>query len=68
MDWLQIVLVRYATSTLSPQLTADPTAPLADAVLLKHCHAVLIRELPGIDHSLSRATGFLIATNIGDLV
>ena len=37
-------------------------------MLLKHRHAVLIRDLNGLYPYLSRATCSLIATNIGDLV
>ena len=35
--------------------------------MLKHRHVVLIQDLPVLKPSLSRSTGSLIATNIGDL-
>ena len=47
---------------------SDSISLLADAVLLKHRHAVLIRNLPVLNPSLILVTGSLIATNIGDLV
>ena len=53
---------------LSHLLMADPTAPLSGAVLLKHSHTMLIQDLPILNPSLSRATGSMIASNIGDLV
>ena len=46
----------------------EPTSTLSDAVILKHCHAMLIRDLPCLDPSMIRATGYLIVTNIGNLV
>ena len=51
-----------------PLLTYEPKDPLADTMLLKHRHTVLIRDLPGLDPYMSRATRSLIETNIGDLV
>ena len=51
-----------------PLLTYEPTDPISDTVLLKHCHAMLTRDLLDLDASVSRSTGSLVATNIGDLV
>ena len=68
INWLRVALVCSAPKALSSLLTSDPTATLVDAVLIKYCHAVLTRDLPGLDPSMSRATGSLIATNIKDLV
>ena len=68
VDWPRVALVLSTPNSLSHLLTSDPTSPLADAVLLKHRYAVLIRDLNGLYPYLSRATCSLIATNIGDLV
>ena len=35
---------------------------------MKHQHAVLIRDLPGLNPSLIRSMGYLNTTNIRDLV
>ena len=55
-------------NALSHVLAADPTSPLANGVMFKNSHTVLIRDLPGLDPSVSQATGSMIASNIGDLV
>ena len=68
VDWLQVSLVRSDPNYLSHLLTSNPTSPLDDAVLLKNQHPVLIRDLSGLNPSLSIATGYLITTNIGDLI
>ena len=68
IDCIQVALIRSATNSLPPLLMYDPTPPLANAVLLKHCHAMLIHDLPYLDPSMIQATGSLIATNIGDPV
>ena len=68
MDWLRVALFCSAPDALSQLVKVDPTAPLADVVLLKHRHIVLIRDLPGLDPAASQATGSMIAANIRDLV
>ena len=68
MEWLQVNLVKSEPKSLSHLLTAEPTGPLTDAVLLNHRHAVLIRDLPGLDPSVSQATGSMIVSNTRDLV
>ena len=68
MDWLRVALFCSAPDALSQLVKVDPTAPLADAVLLKHRYTVLIRDLPGLDPDASQATGSMIAANIRDLV
>ena len=68
IDWLRVVLVRSSSNSLSPLLTSDPTASLAESILLNHHHSVLIHNLPGLKPSVSWATGSLIVTNIRYLV
>ena len=68
MDWLQVALVQSALEALSHLLMSDHTSPLANAVLLKHCHNVSIWDLPGPNSSLSWATCSLTAKNIRDRV
>ena len=68
IEWLRVALDLPATNSLSTLLTSDPTAPLDATVLLKHRNSVLICDLPVLNPSVIRATGSLIATNIGDLV
>ena len=68
LDWLQFALVRSALNFFSHLLMYERTTPLTDSVPLKHRHAVLAWDLPGLNSSLSRSTGYLIATNIRDLV
>ena len=68
VDWLQVAPVRSTPGALSLLLTLEPTAPLANVMLLKNRHAVLIHNLPGFNPSLIRSTGSFISTNIGDLV
>ena len=65
---LKVALIRPAPNALPPLLMYEPTAPLVDPVILKHCRAILIRYLPGLDPSMIWATGSLIVINIGDLV
>ena len=68
INWLWVALVRSAPNSLFPLLTYEPTTLLVDAVILKHCHTMLICDHKGIGLSTRRATGSLIATNIVDLV
>ena len=68
IDWLCVALVFSALNSLYPLLTSEPTASLDTTMLLKHRHAMLIRNIPGLDLSVSWATGSFIAMNIGDLV
>ena len=62
VDWLCVDLVPSAPNSLSHLLTFESTDSLANAVLLDQRHAVLIRDLPDLNHYLSRATGYLIAS------
>ena len=55
-------------NALSHVLADDPTSPLSKFVMFKNRHTVLIRDLPGLDPSVSQATGSMISSNIGDLV
>ena len=64
MDWLRFVLVCSAPDALSHLVKAEPTDPLANAVLLRHSQAVLIHDLPGLDTSVRLDTGSMIAANI----
>ena len=68
VDWLRFALVCSAPNAFYHLFTAKNIDPLVEAVLLNHQNDVLIWDLPGLDPSLSRATGYLIATNIGELV
>ena len=67
MNWIQVALVRSTPYTLSHLLKVETTSPLSNAVLLKYRHTMLIWDLPGLDPSLGQATGYLIATNSGEL-
>ena len=67
-NFLKVALIRPAPNALPPLLMYEPTSTLSDAVILKHCHAMLIRDLPCLDPSMIRATVYLIVTNIGNLV
>ena len=66
--WLQVALVCSAPRALSPLLASEPTSPFADAVLMKHRHSMLIRNLSVLNLSPRPERGFLITTNIGYLV
>ena len=66
--WLWVVLVCSAPNALSLLLTSETTVILANSVLLKHRHTVIIHNLPGLDPLMILATGSLIATNIRYLV
>ena len=68
IDCFQVVMVCSTLNESSPLLTSKSTAPLTDAVLLKHRHAVLIQNIPCLNPFMSQAMGSLIATIIGDLV
>ena len=41
------------------------TVPLINDSLLRHKHNILVRDLPGLDTSISRVQGSLIATYVG---
>ena len=68
MDWLQVTLVFSAPDALSHLVTAEPIAPLANTVILNHSHSMLICDLSGLDPSVNRDIGSMIAANIRDLV
>ena len=56
--------------TLSLIIVPNITPPISDQNLFTHRHQLLVRELPGINPSLSLyfSKGFLIATNIRELL
>ena len=62
IDRLRVALVFSTPNSLSTLLTYEPKSSLVDAVLLKHFHVMLIRNLLGLDPSVRRATGSLITT------
>ena len=44
-----------------------PTVPLADGDLLQHRHHIIPHHLPGLEPSLQRVQGSLIATHIREV-
>ena len=68
IDRLCVALVFSALNSLYPLLTSETTASLDATMLLKHRHAMLIRNIPGLDLSVIRTMGYLIATDIRELV
>lgn len=69
IKFLQLALTVTANGNSVLQLPNAPTAPLADAILLKHRLAdVLHRNFPSLDKNLATAQTNLIAQRLGELV
>ena len=67
IDWLCVSLTLNNGNNKLPLSIPRPTVPLADEDLLRHRYHMLTRNLPGIDLTLQRVQGSLIATHIGEV-
>ena len=67
VDWLCAALTRSGPDALSTLVVPDPSAPLPDALLLKHRHRLLLVHLPGLEPSINRAAGTRIAETVGEV-
>ena len=69
INWLRASLT--ATNNNGPPaiaLTNSPTAPVADAALLKHRHLFLQEDFPLLNHNLAHVQQHAIASHLGTLV
>ena len=48
-------------------MVPDPSAPLANALLLQHHHQLLISHLPSLDLSINHAEGTCIDRMVGEV-
>ena len=48
-------------------MVPEPSAPLPNALLLQHCHRLLLSHLPGLDLSIDQAAGTCIAKTFGEV-
>ena len=67
INWLRVSLTMKMGKENSPLAMPQPTVPLNDGDLLWHRHHMLTRHLPGMDPTLQRFQGLLIATHIGEV-
>ena len=54
-DWLLYEIIQSGPNTHSALVVPEPSAPLPDALLLQHCHRLLLRHPARIDLSINRA-------------
>ena len=65
-DWLRVEITKkISIYQPSPLTMLRPTDPLAYGDLILYRHQVLTCHIPGLDPTLQRVQGFLIATHIG---
>ena len=57
INWLRAAIVRSGPNTYSVLVVLEPLASLPDALLLQHCHQLLISHLPELDPSINQAAG-----------
>ena len=62
--WLRVALTLNTGNGKFTLAMPRPTAPLANGYLLCYRHHMLACHLPGLDYSLQRVQGSLIATQI----
>ena len=67
IDWLRAALVLAGPDTYSTLVVPEPSAPLPDAILLQHCHRLLLSHLPMLDPSINRAAGNRISKTVGEV-
>ena len=61
VDWPRVSLTRRADGGRPVIGVVDVIAPVADELLMLHRHALMVRNLPGLDTSIERAMGTQIA-------
>ena len=67
IDWIHVAIVRGGPNTYSALVVPKPSPPLPDALLLQHCHRLMLNHLPGLDPSISQAAGTRIAKTVREM-
>ena len=67
IDWIRAAIVQSDPNTHSALLVTEPSAPLPDTLLLRHCHRLLLSHLPRINSSINQEAGTCIAETVGEV-